>query len=366
MSLSLSWITGRHALTCCRVSRVHKSLPVLSSCTNLSRSLTFYQSGHSSRLGTNLLHNYQRQLALHTSPHVNMPVETYSAEERGDENTDTYQVFLKDAEGPISPFHDIPLVANSEASTYHIVIEVPRWTNAKMEIDTKAPLNPIVQDQKKGKLRYVANCFPHHGYIWNYGAFPQTWENPNHQDESTQANGDNDPVDCCEIGHRVAKRGDVLEVKVLGTLAMIDDGEADWKMIVIDVNDPLAADLNNLEDVEKAMPGFLDATRDWFRIYKIPDGKPENKFAFDGQYQNAEFAINILNETNVYWKQLVGLDEVVEDPGKLNIGNVLVEGSKEPISRDEAGEIMNKTAQFSAGPDRDSCVDTWHYEHLKE
>ena len=27
-----------------------------------------------------------------------------------------------------------------------------------------------------GKLRYVANCFPHHGYIWNYGAIPQTWE----------------------------------------------------------------------------------------------------------------------------------------------------------------------------------------------
>ena len=64
---------------------------------------------------------------------------------------------------------------------------------------------------------------------------------------------------------RVAKRGDVLEVKVLGLLAMIDDGETDWKMMVIDVNDPQAADLNNLEDVERLMPGFLAATRDWFR-----------------------------------------------------------------------------------------------------
>jgi hypothetical protein len=45
----------------------------------------------------------------------------------------------------------------------------------------------IVQDQKKGKLRYVANSFPHHGYIWNYGAFPQTWENPHHVDQSTGA-----------------------------------------------------------------------------------------------------------------------------------------------------------------------------------
>ena len=94
--------------------------------------------------------------------------------------------------------------------------------------------------------------------------------------------GDNDPVDVCEIGQRweadcdsvsyiqlydvrVAKRGDVLEVKVLGLLAMIDDGETDWKMMVIDVNDPQAADLNNLEDVERLMPGFLAATRDWFR-----------------------------------------------------------------------------------------------------
>merc|ERR1719195_2063754 len=164
-----------------------------------------------------------------------------------------------DSEGPISPFHDIPLAAGSD--TFHMVVEGPRWTNAKMEIDTKAPLNPIVQDQKKGKLRYVANSFPHHGYIWNYGALPQTWENPHHEDESTGCKGDNDPVDCCEIGHRVAKRGDVLEVKVLGTLAMIDDGETDWKLIVIDVSDPLAGEVNSLADVERVMPGFLTASR---------------------------------------------------------------------------------------------------------
>ena len=41
------------------------------------------------------------------------------------------------------------------------------------QISKDLPLNPIVQDQKKGKARFVHNCFPHHGYIWNYGAFPQ-------------------------------------------------------------------------------------------------------------------------------------------------------------------------------------------------
>jgi len=292
-----------------------------------------------------------------------MPVSAYTTEEKGETNTDSYKVFVKDSQGPVSPFHDIPLASGD--NTFHMVVEVPRWTNAKMEIDTKAPLNPIVQDQKKGKLRFVANCFPHHGYIWNYGAFPQTWENPNHKDESTQCLGDNDPLDCCEIGHRVARRGDVLSVKVLGTLAMIDDGEADWKMIVIDTEDPLAAELNNLEDVERVMPGFLAATREWFRIYKIPDGKPENKFAFDGEFQSAEFANKIISETHEYWKQLVGLSEPAEDKGKLSISCVAVEGAKESLGREEAGAVFSGTPEFVTGAETASSVDTWHYTSLK-
>jgi inorganic pyrophosphatase len=39
-------------------------------------------------------------------------------------------------------------------------------------------------------------------------------------------------------------------------------------------------------DIEDHYPGLIDATRQWFKIYKIPDGKPENTFAFDGQCKN--------------------------------------------------------------------------------
>jgi hypothetical protein len=41
------------------------------------------------------------------------------------------------------------------------------------QISKEETLNPIKQDIKKGKLRFVRNCFPHKGYLWNYGAFPQ-------------------------------------------------------------------------------------------------------------------------------------------------------------------------------------------------
>lgn len=33
---------------------------------------------------------------------------------------------------------------------------------------------------------------------------------------------------------------------MLGVLAMIDEGETDWKLMVIDVNDPLASKLNGV------------------------------------------------------------------------------------------------------------------------
>ncbi|KAA0195665.1 Inorganic pyrophosphatase [Fasciolopsis buskii] len=99
-------------------------------------------------------------------------------------------------QGPISPFHDIPLYADKQKQLFNMVVEIPRWTNAKMEICKEELMNPIKQDVKKGLLRYVNNVFPYKGYIWNYGALPQTWEDPNHVDKNTNAKGDNDPHRC--------------------------------------------------------------------------------------------------------------------------------------------------------------------------
>ncbi|KHJ77421.1 putative inorganic diphosphatase, partial [Oesophagostomum dentatum] len=59
------------------------------------------------------------------------------------------------------------------------------------------------------------------------------------------------------IGSKVQKRGAVIQVKVLGVVALIDEGETDWKLISIDVTDPLADQMNNIGDVEKHFPGLL-------------------------------------------------------------------------------------------------------------
>jgi inorganic pyrophosphatase len=153
---------------------------------------------------------------------------------------------------------------------------------------------------QSGKLRYV-----HDKYPFNYGAHPQTWENPTLKHPDTNANGDNDPLDAVDISSIQHKTGEIIVVKVLGTYAMIDEGETDWKIVCIDVNDPLAAHLNDIEDIDKHFPGKTEQVFTFLRDYKIPDGKPANVFAFNGALQNRAFALKVIEETNEQWHALV-------------------------------------------------------------
>jgi hypothetical protein len=41
---------------------------------------------------------------------------------------------------------------------------------------------------------------------------------------------------------------------------MIDDGELDWKVLAIDVRDPLAEMLKDIEDVDTHCPGVVSGT----------------------------------------------------------------------------------------------------------
>jgi len=286
---------------------------------------------------------------------------SYKTEVRGRPNSLDYRLFFRDPKGNVvSPFHDIPLhPAGQPSNICNMVVEVPRWTNAKMEIDTKAKMNPIKQDTKKGKLRFVHNCFPHHGYIWNYGAIPQTWEDPKHTDENTNCKGDNDPIDACEIGFKVHPQGAVIQIKVLGVMALIDEGETDWKVICIDTQDPLADQMNDIDDVETHMPGFLAATYEWFRIYKIPAGKPENQFAFNGEAKNKEFAISVIEQTHKQWQKLLQ-----EGDPELKCENTTVHGSNFVIENSEAEALIAETPAKGDPEPVDEEVNKWHYVKL--
>ncbi|XPS70899.1 Inorganic diphosphatase [Ascochyta lentis] len=270
-------------------------------------------------------------------------------------NTLEHRVYIEKDGQPVSAWHDIPLYANEQQTILNMVVEVPRWTNAKMEISKEETLNPIKQDTKKGKLRFVRNCFPHKGYLWNYGAFPQTWEDPNVTHPETKANGDNDPLDVCEIGELVNKPGDVIQVKVLGVMALLDEGETDWKIIVVNVNDPLAPKLNDVEDVERHLPGLLRATNEWFRIYKIPDGKPENQFAFSGECKNKKYAMDIVRECAEAWEKLVAGKTAKND---IALANTTVSHSAD---KTDASSLNIPSGEDKSPAPIDPSIDKWFY-----
>jgi inorganic pyrophosphatase len=251
----------------------------------------------------------------------------YSMEARGQLYSDSFRGYFKHNNSLISPIHDIPLT--SKDGYYNMVVEVSRWSNAKVEMSTGEALNPLKQDVKKGKPRFVANVFPHHGYPWNYGAMPQTWEDPTHTDPHTGFLGDNDPLDLCDISDIRAEMGAVIQVKVLGILAMIDEGETDWKVIVVNAMDPNAPKYNDISDVESVKPGLLSATVDWFKYYKVPDGKPVNKFAFNEEFKDKQFALSVIQSTHDAWKALIG----GTTSGSISLANTTQEGK---VSQEEA------------------------------
>lgn len=149
-----------------------------------------------------------------------------------------------------------------------------------------------------------------------------------------------------ELSDKSLSIGHVTSVKVLGCFALIDEGETDWKILALATNHELASKINNLVDLEKYMPGKAKAVHEWFKNYKVPDGKPINSFAFgtlflssfclrsayqcqrhapvqvlscthffilwclhscaDGKALDKVFAEKVIAETHHSWKKLIG------------------------------------------------------------
>lgn len=58
----------------------------------------------------------------------------YSLRKVGQPNTLGHRIYVEQDGAVISPFHDIPLYADSQQKTLNMVVEIPRWTNAKFEV----------------------------------------------------------------------------------------------------------------------------------------------------------------------------------------------------------------------------------------
>jgi inorganic pyrophosphatase len=83
--------------------------------------------------------------------------------------------------------------------------------------------------------------------------------------------GDEDPLDICVISERPINRSEViLKAKVVGGLQMIDNGEADDKIIAVLVNDNLWGEAHDISDLP---PILIERFRHYFSTYKLIPGQ---------------------------------------------------------------------------------------------
>jgi inorganic pyrophosphatase len=201
------------------------------------------------------------------------------------------KIYLKKYDENISFLNDIEYKSET---FYNMICEIPKDTSAKMEINLNIEFNPIIQDKINGKPRFYR-----YGNIpWNYGAIPQTFEDTEHNFKETGLPGDGDPIDIIDIGTKKFNIGEIIKVKILGVVPLIDEGETDWKIIGININDNNFNNYNDINDIPKEE---ISRILDWFKNYKYNSKGIINKIAMNGNVQNREFAKKIIDIGHFHW-----------------------------------------------------------------
>ena len=189
--------------------------------------------------------------------------------------------------------------------TINCIIEVPRGTLAKFQVIKDLPDHPISQDKRTLNNQKV-NRYYQMGTFFNYGFIPQTWDsNRTGKYQVPDFIGDNDPLDVIEISPGPIYSMLPQECVILGALGLIDQEEIDWKIITLERDYAKQMNINSLNDVLELFPDKMDYIREYYRMYKTHEGKPQNTFLNEGKYYDEEAALQIIKDAHAEFNDLL-------------------------------------------------------------
>jgi len=108
-----------------------------------------------------------------------------------------------------------------------------------------------------------------------YGFVPRTYCNERVRRLAPAARrGDGDPLDICVLSERAIARNEIIvRARVIGGLQMIDNGEADDKIISVLDNDYVWGRARNVTDVPAVL---VERLQHYFLTYKLVPGQRAN------------------------------------------------------------------------------------------
>ncbi|HUN24279.1 MAG TPA: inorganic pyrophosphatase [Anaerolineales bacterium] len=160
------------------------------------------------------------------------------------------------------PWHGLEAGPNVPA-VVTAYIELTPFDYMKYEIDKKSGYVKVDRPQKTSAQ---PPCL--------YGLIPQTYCGAKIASLSPKSShGDGDPLDICVFSERPITRAEIImDVRVLGGLQMVDDGEADDKIIAVIDNDPGFAGVTDISQI----PHLVDRLEHYMLTYKLKPGKPNS------------------------------------------------------------------------------------------
>lgn len=174
-----------------------------------------------------------------------------------------------------NPWHQV-IPQTDSPDVLRGIIEIPQGNRAKYELDKDSGLLRL------DRVLYSSMYYPH-----NYGFIPQSYCD------------DKDPLDILILSQFAFEPLCIVESKVIGVMRMLDNGEADDKIIAVAAGDP---SVNHFNAISELPPHMTTEIMNFFEDYT----KLENKTVVVEEFIGKEEALRIIEEAFVMYKKYYG------------------------------------------------------------
>jgi inorganic pyrophosphatase len=169
------------------------------------------------------------------------------------------------------PWHDVELGAGAPAMV-PAIIEVPKGSKTKYELD-----------KTNGLIRVDRILFSSVQYPANYGFIPQTYCE------------DHDPLDILVLCQETIVPLAIMRARPIGVMKMLDQGEADDKIIAVHADDP---EYTRCESITDLWPHRMMEVQRFFEDYK----KLENKIVVVEKFLGRDDAYRTIQDAAALYR----------------------------------------------------------------